>query len=1002
MTYLNDEVDVLQPYQRIWGGWVATAPTDSSELISVVIPNLDDTVRWEDCKWVTRTDSTVPQRGDECVVVVDDNHEMWVVMWWPANPDGGSGGGGGAIITGTWNWTTKAQPTNSGDINLNAASWGVATRIQISKTNKAGTDVTNVLTQIQPDDTVYLQDQADATKYAHYTVTGAFQDQGTWGYWTVTLVDSGGIIPLNNRDTSVVVRVPGAPGPQGPPGATGPPGPTGAAGGTGPQGPQGPIGNTGATGPQGPAGTPGSVWYQGTTAPAAGTGVVGDWYINTTTGAYYQKTATSTWTLQGNLTGPQGPIGPTGPQGPTGATGSGILPADTTIAAATRIIANKYVATDAQPAWRVLGSGEFDWGPGGATAPDTNLYRGAANQLQTDGNFWMRGAGTFAMFLNKTDANSIFYIAGSNGALNWGPGGATGVDTSLYRYAANWLWTHGRFWAGDGLSGGNGDVTVIQGGDGWARAQIVNDSSLRFGPGTAGTDSYIQRVFAKGLLTNSWLIFRGAATGDTAFSSDAGDANNRFQMNVIGTMGWGPGTAGIDTNLFRSGVSQLTTNSSFVTQGTIYPAYQQTSLGIFHYKVNATDYASYSQVSGESQPRFLQRTDGYLQWSDGTTIDTNLYRNGAGLLRTDGSFNATSNVLVGAYLYIGYSTAGDAYMWRSAASQISFIGSIQSEGALTGWGFKTLATGDTQPRVFLRNDAVLYFGPGNAALDTYLSRNSARVFTANAALILTPSATAAGVALATNVDGGSNWYWYIQANGVMQWGPGNAASDTTLYRTAAGALKTDGTFSASDIVSPARLAGVSGQITDLNLATATGWYLGNSVTNSPPSTINSQIYLQVISWGAGYAVQVAYLLTGNDKEEVWMRQQAGGTFQAWVRVTASPDGAWLSIASLGWAAGITDYSAPYGPCSYRKLSSGLVVLRGLTSWTTYAAAGTTAFTLPVGYRPTINMIFQTATSLSGAQPAETWRVNTDGTVTSGIASGSIWVSLTGVSFYADQ
>jgi hypothetical protein len=53
-------------------------------------------------------------------------------------------------------------------------------------------------------------------------------------------------------------------------------------------------------------------------APAAGTGVVGDWYLNTTNGDVYEKTATSTWTLRGNIKGPIGDTGATGAQGATG------------------------------------------------------------------------------------------------------------------------------------------------------------------------------------------------------------------------------------------------------------------------------------------------------------------------------------------------------------------------------------------------------------------------------------------------------------------------------------------------------------------------------------------------------------------------------------------------------------------------------------------------------------------------------------------------------------
>jgi microcystin-dependent protein len=77
------------------------------------------------------------------------------------------------------------------------------------------------------------------------------------------------------------------------------------------------IGATGAQGPQGiqgPAGTPGDNWFTGSGAPPGATGIVGDWYLNSANGDYYEKTGASTWTLRGNLRGPQGPQGPAGGQ----------------------------------------------------------------------------------------------------------------------------------------------------------------------------------------------------------------------------------------------------------------------------------------------------------------------------------------------------------------------------------------------------------------------------------------------------------------------------------------------------------------------------------------------------------------------------------------------------------------------------------------------------------------------------------------------------------------
>ena len=75
------------------------------------------------------------------------------------------------------------------------------------------------------------------------------------------------------------------------------------------------------------AGAPGSKWYSGTGAPAGGTGIVGDWYLNDANGDVYEKTGASTWTLRDNLTGPPGVT--------TTATYSTVLGANQTIASTT-------------------------------------------------------------------------------------------------------------------------------------------------------------------------------------------------------------------------------------------------------------------------------------------------------------------------------------------------------------------------------------------------------------------------------------------------------------------------------------------------------------------------------------------------------------------------------------------------------------------------------------------------------------------------------------------
>jgi len=92
-------------------------------------------------------------------------------------------------------------------------------------------------------------------------------------------------------------------------------------------GPVGPTGTTGATGATGPAGADGSDGadgadgksvLNGSGAPGDGTGVDGDFYIDTAADAIYGPKAGGTWTG----TGPTSLVGPTGATGATGAAGA--------------------------------------------------------------------------------------------------------------------------------------------------------------------------------------------------------------------------------------------------------------------------------------------------------------------------------------------------------------------------------------------------------------------------------------------------------------------------------------------------------------------------------------------------------------------------------------------------------------------------------------------------------------------------------------------------------
>lgn len=59
----------------------------------------------------------------------------------------------------------------------------------------------------------------------------------------------------------------------------------------------------------------GSTWFDGAGVPSSGTGSNGDYYLNTTNGDVYRKTS-GTWSVVGNIKGPQGNAGADGADGP--------------------------------------------------------------------------------------------------------------------------------------------------------------------------------------------------------------------------------------------------------------------------------------------------------------------------------------------------------------------------------------------------------------------------------------------------------------------------------------------------------------------------------------------------------------------------------------------------------------------------------------------------------------------------------------------------------------
>lgn len=299
------------------------------------------------------------------------------------------------------------------------------------------------------------------------------------------------------------------------------------------------------------------------------------------------------------------------------------------------------LAGDANPAFQILGNGTHQWGAGGASALDTNLYRSTAALLQTDGGLVVRDQLHFTQ--QAATANIIYaarpadgtpyrFTIDNNGQIQWGPGTGLARDTAVFRNGAGRLdW---------GIAG-----TAIR---------------FHFPTGVNPSD----------------IVF------STQLSASLGDTQNRFRIQHDGTMLWGAGTAAPDVTLSRPTTGQLrvTPGPFVVDMGS-----QNVILGSAHALRQYT-------TAGDTNEAFRIATGGALSWGAGaaSALDTNLYRSAANVLKTDdmlhivgGASIGTNNRADAGNLFIDNSsvpgtpaTGGKLYVVAGALKYIGSSGTI--------------------------------------------------------------------------------------------------------------------------------------------------------------------------------------------------------------------------------------------------------------------------------------------------------------------------------------
>jgi len=342
--------------------------------------------------------------------------------------------------------------------------------------------------------------------------------------------------------------------------------------------------------------------------------------------------------------------------------------------------------------------------------------------------------------------------------------------------------------------GASGLLTSASG-DAYYRWYITNGGTMNWGDGTNATDVSMARWSAGRLnVQNTLMLGLGTSPGTSGLEVYANAAAGQPTIELLNNsyIWWGPGSAGVDTNLYRVSAGLLKTDGALgfgpygfsVRPGTGSPNAGRIDFG------DGTGWRLDFTNSGGANRVFSVYDTGTLAW--GASSDTFLYRAAANVLKTDGSFRVNQYLDVdfqdiGAKLRFG--SAVDTNLYRSAAGTLKTDGTIQAAGSFVA---STAGAG----HVYIRNDAGhIYFGVGD---DTNLYRSAAGNLKTDGVFF------ASGINDIGNLNCFKAGASYAQVTIALDYagaglpgmvfGTGTAAGDTNLYRYSAGFLATSGDF----------------------------------------------------------------------------------------------------------------------------------------------------------------------------------------------------------------
>lgn len=498
---------------------------------------------------------------------------------------------------------------------------------------------------------------------------------------------------------------------------------------------------------------------------------------------------------------------------------------------------------------------------------DTNLYRSAANTLKTDDHFvaLSLNSGSTHICCMLGDTNTIGELTGgvrlqTNTASDLfiipdASGGTAGKYVGFGYYSGAYSWLSAVEIAN--TASGYGTLELMKSG---GTVKIGQSSVLLF-----GADTNLYRSAADSLKTDDdfyALSIRGNPTqaSYTAFAAKYGAvAQYCWYMSGDGTMNWGNGTDGVDTNLYRYGTNILATDDFFLAIGGASDA----RLGVL--------------TTGKSYECLSINGNGAIWWSSGDgVVDTNLYRDSANHLRTDDifmigatnvfqiypDFAGVNELAAGSMLYMagsggsvnllaGAGTAGEKVLlgYKSVAS-LGWLSAVEVANTASGYGVLDLMKSGGIVRIGINstNSRGLRIGTGYAGggaewpagvwVDSYAgslvlsaSGQTGTVGEKLAGLYYNQSGWLSAFEIA-HVASGYGTLDLMKSGGTVKIGSTSIlqfGADTNLYRSAANILRTDDKFMCVGL-------GVFGT------TTSSGATINTIAPGSGTDTVNSATY----------------------------------------------------------------------------------------------------------------------------------------------------------------